>query len=61
MKFKACFALLGAFSVGLLMNSQAMAANYTYTTPASYNNVQNESLQGRVVYVPAGSVTTVRP
>lgn len=59
MKFKACFALLGAFSVCLLMNSQAMAANYTYTTPASYNNIQNESLQGRVVYVPAGSVTTV--
>jgi len=36
------------------------AANYSYTSPEKYNNIQNsESLQGRVTYVPAGTTASI--
>lgn len=44
----------------LSMSSVAMAANYTYTPQNTYSNLQSsESLQGKVTYVPAGTITSV--
>lgn len=62
MSKKACLVLTSLLLAGCMFNGQAYAAaNYSYTTPASYNNnIQNSnSLQGRVTYVPAGAVTSV--
>lgn len=48
--------------ISTLATNQAIAAsNFSYATPQpSYGNVHNnESLQGRVTFVPAGKVTTI--
>ncbi len=45
--------------ISFITISGVQAVNYTYTTPAAYSSAQNTSLQGRVIYVPQGTTTTV--
>lgn len=54
----------GLYTIGLMLIigafAPALSANYSYTKPATYNNMQNAgSLQGKVTYVPAGATATV--
>lgn len=52
--------ILGSFLIMTSGIPATAATNYSYTTPTTYNNLQNAgSLQGRVTYVPAGATTTV--
>ena len=64
MKNKICrigisIAIFSSILIATVAN-KAYATNYSYTTPqAAYNSTQNNSLQGRVTFVPAGAITTV--
>lgn len=44
---------------GALIVPCAYAANFSYTTPNTYNAQNTGNLQGKVTYVPAGTVSTV--
>ena len=60
MKRSACFIAMSVLMASFITCQEVYsAANYSYTAPQTYNNVQNNSLQGRVIYVPAGAVTSV--
>ncbi len=60
MNKKSCMVMLGILVALSVQNAAFSATNYTYTTPASYSNMPNQnSLQGNVVYVPAGRTATV--
>ncbi len=51
-------AVIGAFSLAMI--SPALAGtNFSYGAPPNYNAQNAGSLQGRVTYVPAGSIATV--
>ena len=59
MKIKSFLSALTVSALILTANSVYAAGNYSYTTPAT-TNVQNvNSLQGSVTYVPAGNVANV--
>ena len=59
MKKELCIALLCAGITSMYTIQSSYAANYSYTTPQTYNVQNSESLQGHVVFVPAGAVTSV--
>ena len=44
---------------GALIVPCAYAANFSYSTPNTYNAQNTGNLQGKVTYVPAGTVSTV--
>ena len=51
--------LMALLLSGALIIPCAYAANFSYSTPNTYNAQNTGNLQGKVTYVPAGTVSTV--